>query len=182
MAYKNKIDKQKYQKEYREAHKEQRKVYGKYYRQIYKEYFKKYRKEYYLKNKEKMLKQSIDNSKNRRKTDSKFRLNQSISASMRNSLKNGKNGYHWGKLVGYTLRDLIKHLEKQFTSKMNWDNYGSYWVIDHKVPISIFNFSSFEHIDFKRCWALKNLRPLEKTENIKKYNKISNSFQPSLKI
>jgi len=54
--------------------------------------------------------------------------------------------------------------------------------IDHKIPISAFNFTKSEHIDFKRCWALSNLQLLPARENIIKSNHLSKPFQPALKI
>jgi 5-methylcytosine-specific restriction endonuclease McrA len=109
-----------------------------------------------------------------------FRLSHTIKVSIRHSLKHKKSGVYWEKAVGYTLHQLIKHLEKQFSPAMNWDNWGTYWEIDHIIPISAHNFSSVMDIDFKRCWALANLRPLEKSENHRKNNKLLRPFQPSL--
>ena len=68
-------------------------------------------------------------------------------------------------IVWYSLEDLRKHLEKQFTSEMNWSNYGSYWELDYIIPQNLFNFSSSEDPDFQICWSLLNLRPLTKREN-----------------
>jgi len=72
-------------------------------------------------------------------------------------------------LVGYSLERLMKHLKK-ISDKMNWDNYGGYWVIDHIKAKSLFNYTSPDDSEFKQCWSLKNLQPLEKIENIKKRN------------
>lgn len=55
---------------------------------------------------------------------------------------------------------------------MSWENYGDYWQIDHIVPQSKLCFSSMEDDNFKKCWALENLRPLEGFLNRKKYNKL----------
>ena len=55
---------------------------------------------------------------------------------------------------------------------MTWDNYGSYWWIDHIKPRSLFKYEKPEDKEFKECWALKNLQPMEKIANIKKGNKI----------
>ena len=58
------------------------------------------------------------------------------------------------------------------------ENHGPYdkkrrtWQIDHIIPQSSLPFDSFEHPNFKKCWALENLRPLEAMKNIKKSNKI----------
>ena len=193
MAYKNKVDEQKYGAEYyrnnriacNERMKNWRlrnKEYNEKYYQIHKKETQKHNQEYYMKNKEKIIKQQRQYEKNRRIENPKYKLNKNISRSIRYSLNNKKENIHWESLVDFTLKDLIKHLEKQFTQEMSWDNYGSYWHIDHEIPKSVFNFDSYNQLDFKRCWALKNLRPLEKTRNIKKQDKIDQPFQPSLKI
>lgn len=94
--------------------------------------------------------------------------------------KGKKGGQSWESMVDYTTKDLMKHLEKLFKPGMTWDNYGSKWHIDHKIPVSAFNFTTPEHSDFKKCWALSNLQPLWKIDNLKKSNKLSKHFQPSL--
>lgn len=63
------------------------------------------------------------------------------------------------KILGYTLDELMIHLEKQFTDGMNWDNYGE-WHVDHRIPMTKFNFTSIDDNEFKLCWSLENLRPL----------------------
>ena len=110
----------------------------------------------------------------------KGKLANTMSSRIRKVLKNTKNNYHWESLVGYTACQLKQHLEKQFKEGMTWENYGFYgWHIDHIIPISVFNFSSPDDIDFKRCWALSNLQPLWAKDNIKKHNNLNSSFQPS---
>lgn len=94
-----------------------------------------------------------------------FRLNDSISSGIYNSLKENKANRHWEDLVGYSLQELKEHLESQFRLEMNWNNYGSYWEIDHIIPKSQLKFESIEDKDFKICWSLANLRPLAKIEN-----------------
>lgn len=51
---------------------------------------------------------------------------------------------------------------------MNWDNYGSYWEIDHIIPVNTFDFIKHTDSDFKICWSLANLRPLESIANKKR--------------
>jgi len=86
---------------------------------------------------------------------------------MRQSLKRNKNGYHWEKLVGYTLDNLIQHLESQFKEGMTWDNQGK-WHIDHIRPIFSFDFDSYKDKEFRQCWALDNLQPLWAKDNLRK--------------
>lgn len=99
---------------------------------------------------------------------------------IRQNLHNGKNGKHWEHLVNFTLEELMKHLQKQFKPGMTWENYGK-WHLDHRIPVSVFNFDSLSDIDFQRCWSLKNLQPLWAKDNIKKSNKIDKPFQPSFR-
>ena len=121
----------------------------------------------------------------RHKDDPHFKLNHNIATSMRLSLKNisGCSFSRWEDLVGYTVDDLKKHLEKQFTDGMSWSNYTLYgWHIDHRVPKSIFNYTKPEHLDFKRCWSLDNLQPMWATENLSKGTKITEHFQIGLAL
>jgi len=129
--------------------------YKKEYEERMKEYIKKYRNNY--------LKQ-------RREKDPKFRLGQNMGNLIYHSLKSKKAGRGWRSLVDYSLKDLMKHLERQFDEKMNWENYGSYWEVDHITPRSLFRYTSPEDPGFKECWALRNLQPLEKIANLRKSN------------
>ena len=98
------------------------------------------------------------------------KLSQGISTSITRGLKNGKEGKNWREFVDFTIDELKKHLEKQFKSGMSWENYGE-WHIDHKKPVSMFNFNSPEDPEFKLCWCLANLQPLWAKDNIIKGNK-----------
>lgn len=75
-------------------------------------------------------------------------------------------------LFGYTRHELVEHFEGLFDDKMSWDNYGSYWQVDHIIPRSAFRYESKDDSLFRECWALSNLQPLEIYANRKKANKI----------
>lgn len=92
-----------------------------------------------------------------------------------------KSGRKTFALLGYSVAELMAHLEKQFQPGMTWDNYGD-WHIDHIVPLSLFNYETLDDIDFKRAWALSNLQPLWALDNLKKMAKCDISFQPSLAL
>ncbi len=178
--------------------KEQKAIYDKKYRRLNDYKIQEYGKKYREKHKTKMTEETKERLRQynktdearlgrrkyqrlRRKTDPRYRLNESIRGGIRLSLKDGKNGHHWEDCVGYTLDELATHLECQFEEGMDWDNYGD-WHIDHRVPISAFNFTNIEHIDFKRCWALSNLQPLWAGDNIRKRAKITEPFQLCLRV
>ena len=99
------------------------------------------------------------------------KLNQLMKVNINQALSGTKNRRCWHKLVGYTLEELRLHLEKQFDENMSWENRGTYWHIDHIKPKSLFNYICPEDKEFKECWSLTNLQPLEAKENIRKSNK-----------
>jgi len=159
------------------------------------------RKKYYYKNKEKIIKRNQEYrqnsnlmieyvktySSNREKIDSNFKLRRRFSSSIYLALKkNGgsKQGFSCMKYIEYSIQELKDHLEKQFEPWMNWGNHGVLkgwndndqttwtWQIDHIYPQSLLPYSSMEDDNFKKCWALDNLRPLSSKQNIKKSDKI----------
>ena len=67
-------------------------------------------------------------------------------------------------LLGCSKKEFIKHIESQFTDSMSWDNYGTYWHIDHIMPC--FTFNLLEEDQIRKCWHYTNLRPLSAKENL----------------
>lgn len=74
-------------------------------------------------------------------------------------------------ILGYSIDDLICHLKNSFDANMNEENYGIIWSLDHIISRSAFNFFSFEDAEFKMCWVLSNLRPIQLQVNSKKSSK-----------
>ena len=148
-----------------------------------KEYTEKYRKRNIVKIREYRKEYNKNIIRERYKTDIKFKLNSLISRAIRGALKGNKSGKKWESLVGYTLINLQKHLKKTMPEGYTWQDYMNGKLhVDHKIPKSIFNYSKPEHTDFKRCWALKNLRLLPAKDNLIKGSKLSRPFQPALQI
>ena len=73
--------------------------------------------------------------------------------------------------LDYTFQELADHLESKFKDGMSWDNYGTWWVIDHIVPQSFFTIESANDESFLECWGIKNLQPMKKDDNLRKSNK-----------
>lgn len=99
------------------------------------------------------------------------KISRNVSRRMRYSLNGIRKAANWEVLVGYSLCALRKHMEERFTPDMSWDNYGTYWHVDHIRPIDSFNITDSLCPDFKECWALSNLQPLHWLDNIVKSNK-----------
>lgn len=103
--------------------------------------------------------------------DIKLILNNRMSAVMYKTLRVIKSGKRWELLAGYTVDELKHHLENKFVNGMSWDNIGK-WHIDHIMPRASFHYTSYEDIEFRKCWALENLQPLWASENHKKWKNI----------
>lgn len=73
-------------------------------------------------------------------------------------------------LLGCSIEELKKHLEKQFKPGMNWSNHTLHgWHIDHIRPISSFDLT--KKTERELCFHYSNLQPLWAEENLKKSDK-----------
>jgi hypothetical protein len=82
--------------------------------------------------------------------------------------------FDYGSVLGCPWELVIGWLEFNMKDEMTWDNHGSYWHIDHVLPVSSFDFS--KESDRQLCFNWTNLMPLEGVENMKKSNKISHEM------
>ena len=115
-------------------------------------------------------KESYSRCNRKRRLKATVRIHESVGNQIRYALKSGKSGRKTFELLGYTLNDLMRNLERQFLKGMSWDNYGE-WHIDHIVPLSSFVIDSVESPEIKYAWALSNLRPLWAADNLSKSDK-----------
>ena len=171
-ANKEKIAEQ--DKAYKQANKEKIAERRKAYRKANKEKIAERGKTYYEANKDKIIEWGTAYDKKRMANDPAFKMKRRVGSSVRKALKNqGKTkGGSTFSALPYAPQDLVEHLEKQFDEKMNWDNYGTYWHLDHIYPQSLLPYSSLEDENFQKCWALDNLQPLEAIENLKKGSRV----------
>ena len=104
----------------------------------------------------------------------KFNINWVISERIRHRIRNVLNGKVKSKstleLLGCSIDDLKNHLQSKFYANMSWENYGSYWHIDHIRPCASFDLQNEEeqHI----CFHYSNLQPLTAKDNIIKGAKL----------
>ncbi len=99
-----------------------------------------------------------------KRQDPYYRVCSSVSLGIWYWLKEKKDWFHWEDLVNFTKEELLEHLESQFDENMTWQNYGSYWHIDHIKPKS-------KCETFQEAWQLSNLQPLEASKNKSKKDK-----------
>lgn len=169
---------QRIEKRRHEKHREKRNDYSRRYVQQHREEHCERARQYRKDNPER-VREYGRKADQKRLQDPQYRLSHSISGGIRDALKSGKKGHHWETLVGYTLDDLVEHLESLFQEGMSWKNYGrgeDKWHVDHVKPKSSFSFTSFDDPEFKECWALRNLQPLWEPDNLSKGNRLD--YQP----
>lgn len=170
-------------KKYRERTKEQQKAKRREYYLKNKERIKAKANKYYAENKEKCIERNNKYERERRQRDPMFRLKLNVRGAVYKALKRQSGGKYGSKTLdalGYEISELREHLEKQFNEDMTWENYGSYWHLDHIYPQSKLPYDTLDHPNFKKVWALSNLQPLEGIENIKKGNKVIEGMEEDM--
>ena len=156
--HKHKDKKNEYHKEWRKDKEIELKQYHTTWREENKEHVNKYKRDY---------------ERKRRAEDPKYRLGVRTRTAVWQLLKerNINKTNKTFELLGYTLEELMSHLEALFTEGMTWDNYGE-WHVDHKIPMSSFQFETTDDREFKLCWCLDNLQPLWESDNLSKGTKL----------
>ena len=132
--------------------------------------------EYLRKNKNKVYERHNKYRRNKRENDIEFKIADNLRRRVNQALRHSsvEKTSSTRKLIGCSVKTLIKHLEKQFTEGMSWKNH-SYrgWHIDHIVPVAYFqkNFDFNDEKVQKMCFNYKNLRPMWAKDNQKKGSK-----------
>jgi hypothetical protein len=93
--------------------------------------------------------------RNERKSNINYRLKKSLAARLRTVLKKENHTMNY---IGCNIQYLREWFEYNFTDDMNWDNYGSYWSIDHIIPVCKFDLTNED--EKLKCWNWSNLMPV----------------------
>lgn len=74
--------------------------------------------------------------------------------------------------TGCSPKEMVRHIESQFTDGMNWGNYGVFgWHLDHIIPCSRFDLSKEDHCSV--CFNWRNIRPLWGEKNYMRQDMLS---------
>lgn len=77
-----------------------------------------------------------------------------------------KKSRHTGEYLGTSIPQIVSWLEWNMDETMSWENYGSYWEIDHTLAIKQFDVDKDD--EALMCFSWMNLLPLPKLINTKK--------------
>jgi hypothetical protein len=139
------------------------------------------------KNKKKLSSAKRKYYRDKRRKNINYKLSHTVSRGIYGILK-GKSYYKddlsFLNFLDYSMPELKIHIEKQFllpgNKWMSWNNWKKYnsktwidgdestytWNIDHIIPQSNLPYTSMRDDNFKKCWALENLRPYSAKQNI----------------
>jgi hypothetical protein len=165
-----------YEKQYREENKERIKQYYQENKERIAQDKKQYNKQWREKNKERIKQYEEENKERinkyhnkRRQTDPLYKMRCNIRSRIANSMKN--KGYTKSsrtyQILGCDFETFKKHIERQFTKGMNWNNHGE-WHYDHIIPIS----TAQTEEEVIKLNHYTNFQPLWAEDNISKSNNI----------
>ena len=156
-------------KKYRKKNKEVLAEYYKEWSEKNKKELRDYHASWRKDNKEHINEYSRIYERTRRANDPKYRLCARTRTAVYTCLKERNVAKYRStfQLLGYSIEELMAHLEKLFLDGMTWENYGE-WHVDHKKPMTSFKFDSVDDPEFKECWKLDNLQPLWGADNLSK--------------
>ena len=125
---------------------------------------------YRVQNKEKISEyKKVWDEKDRLKIQSRIKRN--LRRRIIHVIQSGYKSDSTMNLLGCDIDFFLKHLEQQFESTMNWENYGQFgWHIDHIIPCDAFDLTLEE--EQKKCFHYSNLQPLWWSDNLSKSKKI----------
>jgi hypothetical protein len=88
-------------------------------------------------------------------TNMNYRIKKSLAARLRTVLVKNDSTMNY---IGCNIQYLREWFEYNFTAEMNWDNYSSFWSIDHIIPVC--NFDLTLEDEKLKCWNWSNLMPV----------------------
>ncbi len=126
-----------------------------------KEKDKLYSAQYYKNNKKSVIKRQIIYNKKKYATDPLIKIKARIR-------RNNAAVANFIKYCDFDFSKFKQHIENQFKTGMNWNNYGE-WHLDHIVPLSIAKTEE----KLNTLGHYTNLQPLWAIDNLKKGQSIS---------
>lgn len=95
-----------------------------------------------------------------------------VAETIRQAIRRNGNSPFVQRELGYTIAQLRRHIERQFSKGMTWQAFMAGEIhIDHIRPKASFDLSV--HSEWVECWSLSNLRPMWARDNLAKRDSIT---------
>jgi len=102
-----------------------------------------------------LTEQKTEWCRNESKSNINYRLKKSLASRLRFALIKNDSTMNY---IGCNIQYLREWFEYNFTEDMNWNNYGSYWSIDHIIPVCKFDLTIDD--EKLKCWNWSNMMPV----------------------
>ena len=112
-----------------------------------------------------LTEQKTEWCRNQRNTNMNYRIKKSLAARLRCVLTKNTSTMNY---IGCNIQYFREWLEYNFTQDMNWDNYGTYWSIDHIIPVCKYDLTNED--EKLKCWNWSNMMPVTINYNSSKKN------------
>jgi len=112
-----------------------------------------------------LTEQKTEWCRNQRNTNINYRIKKSLAARLRCVLTKNTSTMNY---IGCNIQYFREWLEYNFTEDMNWDNYGTYWSIDHIIPVCKYDLTNED--EKLKCWNWSNMMPVTINYNSSKKN------------
>lgn len=97
------------------------------------------------------------------KNDERYKMKRNLRIRINRALKNNQKSGHTLELLGCTINEFKIYLQSKFDGKMSWENYGTYWEIDHIKPCALFDLRNPS--EQMECFHYTNMQPMETSKN-----------------
>lgn len=111
----------------------------------------------------------------KRREDTAYKLATTLRNRLRDALRGKSKTGSAVRDMGCTGQEACDYLESLFDEHMTWDNWGTYWEVDHIYPLAAANLE--DRIEFLAVVNWRNLQPLEKFENRSKGDTVTSEAQ-----
>lgn len=149
-----------------EAHKEWKREYNKTYRSDNRDHIYTKEREWRKRNADRVRLYMRVYQTDRSHNDPCFKLSRNLRRRTSLAIVNGQKAGSGVRDLGASIEVVRAHIERMFTPKMTWENWGTTWELDHIRPIASFNMMDREK--FLQAAHYLNLRPLLKAQNRRK--------------
>ena len=170
---KNRVECNLRSQQYKEDHQEERKEYSRRYAEKNRDEIKK--KKRIASKQPQYRKKRNEQQAERYRNDKAYKLTVLLRTRMNSALKGKSKTGSAVRNMGCTGQEACDCLESLFDEQMTWDNWGSYWEVDHIYPIAAANLQ--DRVEFIAVNNWQNLQPLEAISNLKKGDKVTPKAQ-----
>ena len=108
-----------------------------------------------------------DWERKRKKNDPSYKIIKAHYSRINQLIKNSK-AKKTMELLGCSRDSFINHLKKQFTKGMTIENYGTFWHVDHIIPLYTFKNLTTSLDAQTIAFNYKNTRPLKVQDNLRR--------------